>query len=260
MRKKILCLVMAAFMTVGTAFTAYAEDFQGESGWTVDFDGDKMNSNFKSSQMTDEIYRIQPGDSIELQVAIKNSSDVQTDWYMTNEVLESLEESQSVAEGGAYTYTLTYRDVNNQETVLYSSEAVGGEENPAGAGEGLHQATDSLEDYFYLDRLDVGESGSVHLTVKLDGETQGNAYQDTLARLQMNFAVEKVAAATTVKTTTPKSTTSVRRIIRSNPKTGDTSFVLTFCAAALVSGIVLLVLGLNSLKKRSQNKKGEMQS
>ena len=32
--------------------------------------------------------------------------------------------------------------------------------------------------------------GIITLEVALDGETQGNSYQDTLADLQMNFAVE----------------------------------------------------------------------
>ena len=51
MKKKILCLVMAAIMTVGTAATAYAEDFKSDKNWQVDFDGDKMNSNFSSKDM-----------------------------------------------------------------------------------------------------------------------------------------------------------------------------------------------------------------
>ena len=42
---------MAAVMTVGTAATAYAEDFKSDKDWQVDFDGDKMNSNFSSKEM-----------------------------------------------------------------------------------------------------------------------------------------------------------------------------------------------------------------
>lgn len=197
MKRKIMCLVMAAAMTVGMSTTVFAEDFQGEKSWNVTFNGEGMESNFQSSEMTEEIYRIQPGDTIELQVGVGNSSGSETDWYMTNEVLQSLEDTQSVAEGGAYAYELTYVDPDGEETVLFSSETVGGESSAG--GEGLHQATGSLEDYFYLGRLDSRETGSVHLRVQLDGETQGNDYQDTLARLQMNFAVEEVEANTMVE-------------------------------------------------------------
>ena len=110
MKRKIMCLVMAAAMTVGMSTTVFAEDFQGEKSWKVTFNGEGMESNFQSSEMTEEIYRIQPGDTIELQVGVGNSSGSETDWYMTNEVLQSLEDTQSVAEGGAYAYELTYVD------------------------------------------------------------------------------------------------------------------------------------------------------
>ena len=43
MRKKILCLVMGLMMVMGTSLTAFAEDYQGASGWLADFDGDSIN-------------------------------------------------------------------------------------------------------------------------------------------------------------------------------------------------------------------------
>ena len=197
MKRKMMCLVMAAVMTVGMGTTVSAEDFQGERSWRVEFNGDGVESNFRSSELAEEIYRIQPGDTIELQVGIGNTGSGETDWYMTNEVLQSLEDTQSVAEGGAYGYELVYAAPDGEETVLYSSETVGGEDTAG--GEGLHQATGALEDYFYLGRLESGEEGRVLLTVELEGETQGNDYQDTLARLQMNFAVEEVEPNTVVE-------------------------------------------------------------
>ena len=146
MKRKILCLVIAAAMTAAMGTTTSAEEFQGKRSWTVEFDGEAVESNFQSSELTEQIYQIQPGDSIELQVSIGNSGGSETDWYMTNEVLQSLEDSQSVAEGGAYGYELSYVGPDGTETVIYSSASVGGETD---AGEeGLHQATGSLEDYF----------------------------------------------------------------------------------------------------------------
>lgn len=245
MKKKLLCLAMIVLMVVGMVTNVSAEDFEGSKDWSVSFNGDKMNSNFKSSEMTEEILMIQPGDSITLQVKVRNDSTFSTDWYMTNEVLRTLEESVTVAEGGAYTYILTYIDKSGTETLLYSSEVVGGEEDTALEGEGLHQATNSLEDYFFLDRLKSGEGGRVELFVKLDGETQGNDYQNTLARLQMNFAVEKVAAS--------GSTTTV---VRNNVRTGDTTQLALFSILTLASGVVLLVAATKMMKK-SRSKKGE---
>ena len=235
MKKKILCLAMAMLLMLSMSINVLAEDFVGSNEWTVSFDGDKMNSNFKSAEMTEDILNILPGDSITLQVNLKNTDDEKSDWYMTNEVLQTLEESNDSAEGGAYTYILTYVDPAGGEVVLYSSEVVGGEGSKE---EGLHQATDGLEDYFYLGRLSKNEQAMIRLYVQLDGETQGNAYQDTLAKLQMNFAVEGVTTQTVVKT-------------------GDQSPIAMISMAALGCAVVLLVLAI--LAMHMNRKKGAEQ-
>jgi hypothetical protein len=101
------------------------------------------------------------------------------------------------------------------------------------AGEGLHEATDALTDYFYLDTLSSGQSGTVTLKIALDGETQGNDYQDTLADLQMNFAVELTTASGT------------RQVVN----TGDGRSFLPYILAMALSGLVLLALAIYSLKR-----------
>ena len=78
------------------------------------------------------------------------------------------------------------KDVSGKETVLYDSDTVGGEDKKSGE-EGLHQATNSMEDYFYLDRLDKNETGTVELEVGLEGETQGNAYQKYTCKITVKF-------------------------------------------------------------------------
>ena len=193
-----------------------------------------MDSNFKGVEMTEEILNIQPGDSITLQVNLKNDVDHKADWYMTNEVLQTLEDSNNSAEGGAYTYILTYHAPDGAQTVLYSSEVVGGENAGSQTNEGLHQATAGLENYFFLDRLTNRESAYITLYVQLDGETQGNSYQDTLARLKMNFAVEKVAGPIVVQT-------------------GDASNMMMYAGMALVAGMALFFVAfLNNRRNREE--------
>ena len=51
MKKSILCLVMAAIMTVGTSMNVFAEKITGSKDWAVEFDGEKMNSTFDASQI-----------------------------------------------------------------------------------------------------------------------------------------------------------------------------------------------------------------
>lgn len=257
MDKKIICFLTAAVLSLGGAMTVSGEEHQGSKNWKVEFDGNKMDSNFSSSELAEEIYSIQPGDSMELQVVLKNSGEITTDWYMTNEVLATLEDSQDTAGGGAYTYRLSYVGKDGAEDVLYDSEAVGGEGDKGSAGEGLHQADNSLKDFFYLDTLENGRQGAVKLRVKLDGESQGNDYQDTLARLQMNFAVEKAESQVVTVTPTPIQNTIRRTLRQDSPgiiaaavQTNDPTQILPYCLAALGAGILFLILGAAALRRR----------
>lgn len=192
MKKRYGCLVLAAclFWTGGTAVRA--EEYTAGDGWKTWYADGKMMSNFESSEAASSVSSLLPGDSVTIGLTLENQDQKSTDWYMTNEVISSLEDSQEAASGGAYTYILTYTDSAGEVTTLYSSENVGGEKNTA-SGEGLHET--ALNDFFYLDRLDSGKSGKVSLTIALDGETNGNGYQNTLARLQLAFAADPVTGA-----------------------------------------------------------------
>ena len=118
-----------------------------------------------------------------------------------------------MAENGGYSYILTFVGPDGKEDTIYSSTSVGGEKETT-AGKGLNEATNSLDKFFYLKTLEPGEGGSVKLLVGLDGESQGNIYQDTLAKLMMNFAVEDNSDPTLSNPPTFTTTTS-------KVKTGD---------------------------------------
>ena len=243
---RLLIIMAAAFAVVSAPLSVAAETYSGGSNWRVEFDGSKLNSTFKNSDINDAIYQIQPGDSVNITLKLKNSYDSQTDWYMTNEVLQSLEDSQNVAEGGAYTYVLTYIDPDGVKEVIYDSETVGGENEGAGE-EGLHQATGTLEDFFYIGNLASGETAQIKLTVQLDGETQGNDYQDTLAKLQMNFAVEIIEDIPGITVDE-----NGRVLRRQAVKTGEETGNLAFITVTLTAGICVLILAIWKRKKDNQ--------
>lgn len=198
--KKILSGFLAACLLSGTmAMPAHAEDFKGESGWRVEFTpGNTMDSNFTSAEMAEAVAGLQPGDSITFQVGLENKNSASTEWYISNEILYSLEDRSrnGATSGGAYEYGLWYVDNGGDRHVLFSSDTVGGENSDV-LGEGLHGATNAMEDYFYLDTLEKDDGGRIELRVGLDGETQGNDYQDTLADLKLNFAVTAAPKTTT---------------------------------------------------------------
>lgn len=263
MKKKLLLFMAMAFTFFAVPLTAHAETYTGGEGWNVDFDGNNLNSTFKSSDVNDSIQKLQPGDTVNISLDLHNSYDALTDWYMTNEVLQSLEDSQSVANGGAYSYILTYVDPDGTEELIYSSETIGGE-NAGISEKGLHQATGNMEDFFYLGGLDMGETAQIRLTVALEGETQGNDYQDTLAKLQMNFAVEVLEDIPGITVDENGNRIRKRTVagdgisqfitlgkVRS-VKTGDDMVSVPFSIVTLLLGIGFVVLAFYKKKKEAE--------
>lgn len=273
MKKRFLSLFLMLLLFVGSSFTVQAETFYNEDNdWNVVFTSQKkMVSNFKTSKLDETISFLQPGDDVIFEVTLQNDYKETTDWWMTNKVLQSLEDNSAnkSTHGGAYTYVLTYTDKNGSDYVLYSSETIGGDEK-SNDREGLREATDALEEYFYLDTLATGESGKITLEVALDGETQGNDYQDTLADLQMNFAVELVTGEpnsrrlwrrekdsdkTTIKNNDQLIEIDQEEVPRSIIRTGDETNLTPFYIVMAVSGILILLLAVYSMKQNSKEKK-----
>lgn len=259
MRKKLMGLLLAFSLVSAASMETRADELTGKEGWQVTFTSERqMVDNFTKGEMDDAISDMEPGDSILLTINLKNDNKEEvTDWYMLNEVVHSLEDrsANTGTTGGAYTYILTYIDKNGTAEVLFSSDTIGGE--TAEGEEGLHAATNALENYFFLDTLNPGESAKITLQVALDGETQGNDYQNTLADLQMRYAVEVRPGPTTVyeenpgpdpTPTPPPSTTTI-------VKTGDDTNLLPYVIAMASSGIVFLMLGIYGVRKNRKDKK-----
>ncbi len=267
-KRKIIPLMLVLFLAL-TPLTARAETFYGGSDWNVTFTPEAaMVSSFKTQDMDDVINGLQPGDNAIITLVLRNDHDTETNWYMTNKVLHSLEDRSTNKDtyGGAYTYILTYTDPSGTETILFNSDTVGGEnsdDDNAAAGEGLHEATDALEEFFYLDTLAKGQSGTIRLEVALDGETQGNDYQDTLADLQMNFAVElNTAPAVTPEPAQPQPSSDRRTETRNDEivylrpvKTGDDAMSIGFLAVMMGGGALLLGLAVYSLYRNRRSRK-----
>ncbi len=211
----ILCLLAPA-----ACLTARAEDYTGKEGLEVVYDGSKLVPNYTAGEITDTMDIIEPGDSMTVKITLKNASQKDAGFWMNNSVLDTFEESNASAGGGAYTYILSY---SGKEEPLYQSGNVGGDDTTA--GEGLHEATGALKDMFFLETLKPGQEGVITLYVSLDGETQGNDYQKTLADIEMLFAVEEV-------TEPGKPSTVV--------KTGDPHDMIPWAVGAGAAGILLL--------------------
>ena len=235
--KKITTLLLALVMMLMMSEAAFALDKDANGGDFV-FDGNELSWDESSGSIAEALKDLQPGDTISIKINYYNQGSKETNWYLRNDVLESLEDASS-AEGGGYSYKLT----NHGETgdlEIFDSDAVGGDDNyePGGIAKGLHGATDAtkMEDFFFIDTVPAGGGGTTELIVGLDGESQANAYENTAGELQLEYAVEEIEGE------------DVIRYIRKNVDTGDTTN-MWLPLIAFISALILLLLAVFSYKK-----------
>ncbi len=251
MRKSIkLFALVAAFgmMTVSVS----AKDYVDGDTWSAEFNGSQLTDNFNAdtthSVMDSMFSGMQPGDSAEVTVNLKNTSKNPADFYMKNEVLNSFEKSSETS-GGAYSYDLTYVPAAGATRSIYSSDTVGGEDKTDPALAGMKEATDALADYIFLESVPAGKSAKLVLKVTMDGESQMNNYEDTQANLYIKFAVE------VPPTNTPKPDEKV--IYEKNdrviylPNTGDDSNLPLYGGIFGVS-LLLVLYAVYRLRKTSK--------
>lgn len=250
--KKIVMWLVSGLTVLSMALPVHAETFYGDDDWSVKFNDEKeMVSTFSTADINDRVSGMQPGDNVIIELKLKNENAATTDWYMQNKVLYSLEDrsANSKTGGGAYTYRLRYKNHAGAVQTLFDSDTVGGEQDVKVNAmlEGLHGATNALKDYFYLDTVSLGEGGTITLEVALDGETQGNDYQDTLADLEMNFAVElqddDAAAAGGRRT----------RAVR----TSDERQLPLMAVISGVTGLLLMIYSIYCFKEHDKRKREE---
>ena len=232
-----LCAMTTGFCLL--SYTVNAETYPTTpTNWQVTFNGTALQSNFTTATIQESIQGMQPGDDANFEINLANNYSTPVDWYMENEVIASFEDT-SVAKGGAYSYVLTYYPTTGAPQLLYTSNTVGGEGAAADGSVGLYQATNALDEYLYLERIPSGGKAKMLLHVELDGETQINAYQDTEARLEIDFAVElpQVEPDKPNSVTPSQGTVSRKRIIYV-PNTSDPYKALPY----LITGILSLIL------------------
>ena len=251
----LLASFILAMAMTGASVFANSTEISGEAH----FNGSEIESTFNSDEVVKAFKNLQPGDDITVAVKYQNDYSKTTDWYMANEVVKTLEkldnakitpkaegDSGKKAENGGYTYSLIHTDQNGKDVVLFSNDEVGGDAKPANM-EGLEQATNDLDDWFYLETLDKGKSGKITLSIKFDGETEVNDYMDTDGEVLMKFAVELTGS------TTPGDNDKPKYKQENNVKTGD-MFKLGLCLLLMLIGLIMLVL---LLRRRRHEEGGE---
>ena len=229
MKRLGLSILTALVLLLSLTVTAVAaEPDNNEDLGALEYNGTKLIASSDFADLNDYLSGMEPGDSVLFTVTLKNSGTEDADFWMKNDAIQSFEDNKK-ASGGAYTYILSY---NGEE--LYNNETVGGDvaDDLAKRG-GLHEATEALKEFFFLDTLKSGDSAKVTLYVALDGLTQGNSYQDELSKINLTFGVENHTVPT-----------------------GDQTKTLPFYIALAASGAVLaVVLVVLAIRKRKGGEK-----
>ena len=241
----VLALMIA--MIAGSALSVSAESYDyTDKDFHCYYQKGAMSTNFTASDIAQAVENLQPGDDMTFKVKYQNKSGDTTDWYMENKAAKTLEQTRERrlqvsgigdAENGGYSYELIHVDKSGAEDVLFNSEGIdkvfgSKADEEITSREGLKQATNALEDWFYIQTLEPGESGEVILKVALEGETEVNDYMDTDGELNVRFAVEKPEQKT-------------RKIV----KTGDYNNITKWVAVMLAAGVLLIILAIFSKKK-----------
>ena len=238
MKKKLFAMMSALFVMLGSVMPVMA-DTKTES-YKVVYDGTTMSQNLPT---TGYFGGVEPGDTVKISVELSNTSSQASDWYMENTISKIFETSTSMT--GSYIYELTITDNSTKEvTTLYTNKSVGGEK-----GTGLQSVGDYFSDgleWFYIGNIAAGSTATVNLTVKLDGDTQGNDYMNTLGKLKFNFGVEPANVQTITKTGENKKVTTVK----TSTDTGYSIYSILACVSGLLLFVLACVMGKNELKKK----------
>ncbi len=240
MRKQHIIVVMMLTLGLLLGLPAFASAESTTVNGHCHFNGNDIVSDFDSDIIADSIRGLEPGDDVTFKVEFKNSYKTTTSWYMKNEVLTTLEESFDRTENGGYTYKLVHIRPNGTRQVLFDNSEVGGEAKVAGM-EGLHQATNATDEWFFIQKLAQGQKAYTELYVKFDGESEVNDYMDTYGKLKVAYAVELDKAGAKKKTT-------------DSAKTGDTMnlmWPMLLMTAALLTAILTL------LSRKKDRKEGD---
>lgn len=265
----VVALVLAVAAVCATAPSALAQTIQKQ--WTVEFTGTEMKDD-GSAQIAQVVNGLQPGDSAEFDITLFESYDGPADWYMRNEVLATMEKTfqDANASGGSYSYNLVYTGPQGERKVILSNDTVSGDAG-TGTTNGLFDATTATDEWFFLDTLASQASGQVVLTVAIDGETHGNSYFDTNARVQLAFAAEPNGTTpgtpgTNLVTeedpedpdepdepdtpTTTNTPTTTKKTDKSLTQTGDNLRIGMLVVVIVVAVVVLVVM---LIKRRRDN-------
>ena len=253
MKRKFLAIALMITTLVGSSITVLAQGTYP----TVTFNEDKVLEYGNVTEAADgsislgnAFEAVLPGETRSQVIVLKNDNDQTVDFYMSADVVQSLE-SANRASGAAYEIQLT-----SGENVFYDSTLGGYDAASEGSVDGLAEMNESLEGDIFVTTLEKGESAEVVLSITFDGEAMDNTslsdYSNALGALDFNFKAgyEEPNSEEIVDVVVTKKgdTIYVKEVIEIEEeptplavKTGDNTMIFG-AVLVLVMGVVLFLL------------------
>lgn len=265
MKKKLIALGLMVAVTFSSINVAYADDGENISTVKADKDGKLVTENVS----LDAFVGIAPGDSKVEKISIKNESDDLYDFYILEETVKALEETNNAA-GGAYKFDIRVgEDYDSSKSLL--SKAVGGyDADGAASSEGLSEVNE-LDGYTFLTELEGSESTYLFIALEVIGEGNNNystvssnvdgsnglGYTNALGQLKLSFKVESASHQGEKTKKVVIKTVDKVKTVKKYVKTGDSVRIFVFAGILLV-GVALLIFSLIKRKKTKKKTVGMM--
>lgn len=236
-RKKWMIIITAMLLFITSSLTVFAADAK-DSGQGVVFEGEAEEFillNGTKDDFTQTFKNMMPGEERVQSIKLTNQDKREMQFFFGVDVLNNL--GGSAKTGAVYEISFS----NNGE-VFYQG-LLGGEEGT------LKDLSDgSLGKNVLLADLKKGESTDVRMTMKLDGDSMDNSYQNSEGKIRFRFGVEYDETAgqrvnVTEKTqqkvgSTGASTDSADKFMN-GVKTGDYTNITILIAILSLSAVII---------------------
>lgn len=227
MGKKLWAAVLSAVCIISTCIPVFA----AESGnKVITFKGEAEKFVVQSSGSTEGFTGMQPGESRDITITLRNDDYNEMKFYMSADILDNIAEKGN--QEAVYVMNIAKDGNTFFETI------VGNEENAAGK-EYLDENNNIL-----LSTLAKGEQTEVTISLTLDGDSAGNDYMNESGNIQLIFSAATPEEPETIIETVKKYVTGSGSSTykAGKVKTGDESPVFVFGLLAVFSAAVIGIM------------------
>lgn len=249
-RKKGLLLMILLFAFAMVLPAAAADKA------TVTYSGDGDNFDIENeTALTQAFDGMEPGETREAAVTLINNSDKKMNFYFSGQVLDNIAENSNGGDGDQEAiYTV---ELNRSGETIFQG-LVGSKNNTEIQNQDLadNLGMDFLKENTLIATLESQESTEFSVTIQLDGDSVGNAYQYTEGSFEFRFSVGDAAkgAETIVnrETVVNKITKTAANTIKSI-KTGDKAAIVPLALIAAAALILIIVIVIMKRRKNRED-------